>query len=324
MGALHAGHISLVQEASKACDEVITSIFVNPTQFAEGEDLDQYPRDLDGDIKKLSSVPKLTTVFHPPIAEMFVLSKYPEDGAKVFVGLDELENSLREGQSRPGHFRGVATVVTKLFNLVQPHKPCFSSLKEGLLRPKGRGAVHRHQKADAASTAIAAAAAAAAAYTFRIVRELLMNTEVNVVPTMREEGVGPQTHHRSQLENEHCRQHAIMRNEAKNADGLAMSSRNLYLSAENRPFATTLYKALKAVEKAFSDGLRDAGRLLLLGEDMIQREEKVEFLYLDLCCMESGKQYKDGETLAEDAPVMLSGAMQLGKTRLIDNLILQK
>jgi len=185
MGALHAGHISLVQEASKACDEVITSIFVNPTQFAEGEDLDQYPRDLDGDIKKLSSVPKLTTVFHPPIAEM-----YPEDGAKVFVGLDELENSLREGQSRPGHFRGVATVVTKLFNLVQPHKAYFG------------------QKDGAQCIVIK-----------RIVRELLMNTEVNVVPTMREE------------------------------DGLAMSSRNLYLSAENRPFATTLYKALKAVEK---------------------------------------------------------------------------
>jgi len=190
--------------------------------------------------------------------------RYPEDGAQVFVGLDELENSLREGQSRPGHFRGVATVVTKLFNLVQPHKAYFG------------------QKDGAQCIVIK-----------RIVKELLMNTEVNIVPTMREQ------------------------------DGLAMSSRNLYLSEENRPFATTLYKALKAVEKAFHGGQRDAGRLLSLGADIIQREEKVALLYLDLCCMESGKQYKDGETLAAGASVMLSGAVQLGKTRLIDNLIIQ-
>mmetsp|Transcript_2401 Transcript_2401/g.3478 ORF Transcript_2401/g.3478 Transcript_2401/m.3478 type:complete len:299 (+) Transcript_2401:2-898(+) len=258
MGALHQGHVSLAQAANDECDEVIASIFVNPTQFAPGEDLDRYPRDLEGDISKLATVPKVSTVFHPPTDEI-----YPSDGVLYYVGLDSLENRLREGLSRPGHFRGVATVVSKLFNLVKPHKAYFG------------------QKDGAQCIVIK-----------RLVKELLFDTEIRVVPTMRE------------------------------PDGLAMSSRNLYLSPEERPFATTLYEALQIVQKSFAEGERRADSLLSAGIRHVEGVQAVKLLYLDLCCTETGRPYKTSEVLSRDATAMVSGAMQLGKTRLIDNLLL--
>eukprot|EP00467_Chlorarachnion_reptans_P023885 CAMPEP_0114493542 /NCGR_PEP_ID=MMETSP0109-20121206/4164_1 /TAXON_ID=29199 /ORGANISM="Chlorarachnion reptans, Strain CCCM449" /LENGTH=321 /DNA_ID=CAMNT_0001670499 /DNA_START=1038 /DNA_END=2004 /DNA_ORIENTATION=- len=238
MGALHEGHLSLAREASSECDEVVVSIFVNPTQFAPGEDLDKYPRDLDGDIKKLSDVEKVTTVFFPSVQEM-----YPQDGADVFVGVDNIEDRLAEGQCRPGHFRGVATVVTKLFNIVQPTKAYFGQ-KDG-----GQCILIR-----------------------KVVEELKIDTKIQVVPTKREE------------------------------DGLAMSSRNMYLSDEERPHAAVLFKALKSMEQEYSEGLHSAGHLLDVGKSVISEDNKTSLLYLDVSYADNGKPLENDEIELAIAP----------------------
>uniref|UniRef100_A0A6T6U234 Pantoate--beta-alanine ligase n=1 Tax=Amorphochlora amoebiformis TaxID=1561963 RepID=A0A6T6U234_9EUKA len=258
MGALHQGHLSLAEKAAEDCDEIITSIFVNPTQFGPGEDLGRYPRDLEGDIKKLRSVPKVTTVFQPDPEEM-----YPEE-THIYVTLDSLEERLREGRSRPGHFKGVATVVTKLFNIVQPHKAYFGQ-KDG-----GQCIVIK-----------------------RLVQELLINTEIKLVPTLREK------------------------------DGLAMSSRNAYITPQERPHATVLYKALQELHNLFVNGERKAEKLLQCGIGIISANQNVRIIYLDLCCSHTAKQFQGSDVIPKGVKVMASGAIMLGKTRLIDNILLE-
>ena len=179
MGALHEGHLSLVREARRMCDVVIVSVFVNPTQFGAGEDFDRYPRDLTGDTTKLADY-NVDYIFAPPVEEV-----YPK-GFATYVTVEGLSETM-EGVARPGHFRGVATVLTVLFNSVRPDFAFFG------------------QK-DAQQTLVVK----------RLVRDLAFDLEVVVLPTVREQ------------------------------TGLALSSRNAYLSPEQRPLAATLQRALAA------------------------------------------------------------------------------
>mmetsp|Transcript_31136 Transcript_31136/g.54732 ORF Transcript_31136/g.54732 Transcript_31136/m.54732 type:complete len:291 (+) Transcript_31136:2-874(+) len=258
MGALHQGHISLCEAAARDCDEIVASIFVNPTQFAAHEDLGTYPRDLEGDLDKLSQIPKVTTVFYPDAKEM-----YPDGLDLVYVGVDHFEETLREGKSRPGHFRGVATIVTKLLNVVQPHIAYFGQ------KDAGQCIVIQN-----------------------LVKELMINTHIEKVPTLRE------------------------------PDGLAMSSRNMYLTESERPDAIYLYNALVACKKLYDNGNRQGSDILQEGLDILGKCNKIEILYLDLCYSDSGASIKMGDEIEGGKRVIVSGAIMLGKTRLIDNLIL--
>ncbi|HEX8853189.1 MAG TPA: pantoate--beta-alanine ligase, partial [Pyrinomonadaceae bacterium] len=194
MGALHDGHLSLVREARRMCDVVVVSVFVNPTQFALGEDFEHYPRDLTKDTAVLTDY-NVDYIFAPSIEEI-----YPKDFA-TFVTVGGLSDQL-EGSSRPGHFRGVATVVTILLNVVRPDFAYFG------------------QK-DAQQTLVIK----------RLVRDLAFETEVVVLPTVREES------------------------------GLALSSRNAYLDPEDKRAAAVIYRALSHAEAAYSEGERNGKKL---------------------------------------------------------------
>jgi pantoate--beta-alanine ligase len=250
MGALHAGHLSLVRAAKAQCSAVVASIFVNPTQFAPGEDFEKYPRTLEAD-RALLEAEGVDVLFAPETGEM-----YPE-GATTLVAVAGIEDRL-DGRSRPGHFRGVATVVAKLFNIVEPDHAFFG------------------QK-DAAQVAILR----------RMVRDLKFKVELVVCPTVRE------------------------------PDGLAMSSRNRYLSAEQRQSALVLSRALRRVEAEVEAGIIDAQPLVDAGLAVLAEEPEIRLDYLRIV---------DPETL-DDVPDVSAGALVavaafVGTTRLIDNVVI--
>ena len=250
MGALHAGHLSLVRAAHEQCDSVAVSIFVNPAQFAPHEDLDQYPRSLERD-RELLEKEGVDLLFVPSTEEM-----YPP-GSSTWVQVEGLSDKLC-GQSRPGHFRGVTTVVAKLFHIVQPDCAFFG------------------QK-DAAQLAIIR----------RMVRDLHMPVEIVACLIVRE------------------------------ADGLAMSSRNTYLDHQQRKAAPALYRSLMRVREDFGAGERNAARLIGAGKGTISAEPSVRLDYFEIV---------DPQTLDPltevDRPALVAVAAFVGTTRLIDNLAL--
>jgi pantoate--beta-alanine ligase len=250
MGALHAGHASLVKAARLECAHVGVSIFVNPTQFGPGEDLRNYPRTIQRDLELLESLG--VDVVWMPTAD----SMYPPR-FQTYIRVEDLELPL-EGNSRPGHFRGVATVVAKLFNCFQPNKAYFG------------------QK-DAQQVVVLK----------RMARDLDFPVELVICPTIRE------------------------------PDGLALSSRNAYLNAEERKAATVLYRALCLAKEQFDKGERNAETLRSVMKTTIESEPL------------AGEQYvsaADPETLAElqkiENHVLLSLAVRIGKARLIDNFLI--
>lgn len=250
MGYLHAGHASLMHEGRKRCDLLVTSIFVNPTQFGAGEDLDKYPRDLERD-KAIASAEGVDIIFVPGAGEM-----YPH-GYQTWVDVDTLTLPLC-GASRPGHFRGVTTVVSKLFNIVQPDVALFGQKDYQQL------AVIR-----------------------QMVGDLNMPVTVIGMPIVRE------------------------------ADGLAMSSRNSYLSPVERQKALCLSRALVAARSAFRTGERSIAALRQLVVETIEAEKMPVIDYAD---------FRHGTTLQEveiaDRQTLLALAVKIGTTRLIDNCIL--
>ena len=251
MGYLHEGHLSLVRRAKAECASVVVSIFVNPTQFAPSEDLDSYPRDLERDLALLEA--EGVNLVWLPTPEVM----YPP-GYQTWVTVDEVTRPL-EGARRPGHFRGVATVVAKFFNAVQPQVACFG------------------QK-DAQQAAVIR----------QMVRDLNYPIEIVVCPIVRE------------------------------ADGLAMSSRNTYLDPQERQAATVLYRALQAARTAFESGQRDAEALRRIMAETIDAEPLARRQYVS-CAHPDTLQELHGPV----ARALLSMAVFVGKTRLIDNLVLE-
>ncbi|PYY16967.1 MAG: pantoate--beta-alanine ligase [Acidobacteria bacterium] len=250
MGALHDGHISLVRAAKAQSDFVLASIFVNPTQFGPNEDLAKYPRTFEADRKKLEAE-GVDLLFAPSVEEM-----YP-DGAVTFVPVEGISDRL-DGRSRPGHFRGVATVVAKLCHIAEPDVAFFG------------------QK-DAAQVAIIK----------RMVRDLMFPVEIVVVPIVRE------------------------------PDGLALSSRNAYLSPAERKQATVLSRALREVHAQYRSGERSAARLIEAARQVFASEPSVRLDYVEIVdrdTLESVSQVKAGTLVAVAAFV--------GSTRLIDNVVL--
>ncbi len=250
MGFLHAGHLSLVRSARQKSDKLVVSIFVNPTQFGPGEDLDAYPRDLDHD-RRLLAAEGTDVLFLPDPAEM-----YPE-GYQTHVSLDHLPGHLC-GLSRPVHFGGVATVVTKLFHIVKPHVAIFGEKDyQQLLVVR------------------------------RLVRDLSFDVEIVGGPTVRE------------------------------ADGLAMSSRNAYLAESQRPSALTLSRALNAARVAVAAGERRAAAIIEAAVNTIQSEADTLIDYVKIV---------DPETLEDmatiDRPARMALAVRVGRCRLIDNMAL--
>ncbi|MEZ4769663.1 MAG: pantoate--beta-alanine ligase [Caldilineales bacterium] len=250
MGFLHDGHLSLVRRAREECESVVVSIFVNPTQFGPNEDLATYPRDLDRDLALLEAA-GADLVWTPTVEVM-----YPP-GFQTHVEVEYVSRGL-EGERRPGHFRGVATVVAKLFAAVQPQRAYFG------------------QK-DAQQAVVIR----------QMCRDLSFPVQVVICPIVRE------------------------------ADGLAMSSRNTYLHGDERIAATVLHRALTAARSAFEAGSRDAETLRRIMADTIDGEPLARRQYVSCA---------DPLTLAElNGPVeraLLSMAVYIGKTRLIDNLLL--
>ena len=253
MGALHEGHLSLVREARQMCDVVVVTIFVNPMQFGRNEDFDKYPRDLTGDAALLTDY-NVDYIFAPTAEDI-----YPP-GFSSYVYVEGISDVL-EGAARPGHFRGVATAVAILLNTVRPDFAFFG------------------QK-DAQQVAVVK----------RMVRDLAFDTEVVVMPIVREE------------------------------TGLAMSSRNAYLNREEHEAATIIYRALREAKLAFKNGERSAVRLVELIAQTINAEPRAHLEYVAAV---------DNETMQpveriEDDPVLLNVAVRFGKTRLIDNTVLNK
>jgi pantoate--beta-alanine ligase len=249
MGYLHEGHLSLLRAARAAADVVVLTIFVNPMQFAPTEDLSRYPRDEAGDLAKAR--PTGVDVAFCPEVEAMVPA-----GSQTFVTVRELELPLC-GQSRPGHFTGVATVVTKLFHLTQPHVAFFGQKDFQQL-----------------------------ALIRRMVRDLDFGIEVIGLPIVRER------------------------------DGLAMSSRNVYLSAAEREQALALHRGLDAASAAFRAGERDAVRLVAVARAPIEAASAARIDYVDL---------RDADDLSAvttvTRPVVLALAVWIGKTRLLDNRV---
>ena len=251
MGYLHEGHLSLVRRAREDCEHVVVSIFVNPAQFGPREDLSKYPRDLDRDLSLLS--PLGVDLVWMPTAEIMYPPAY-----QTWVEVEAITRPL-EGAMRPGHFRGVATVVAKLFNAVQPHKAYFG------------------QK-DAQQAAVIR----------QMTRDLSYPIEVVICPIVRE------------------------------PDGLAMSSRNVYLDPEQRKAATVLSRSLQAARDMYEHGERDAEQLRARMKEVLAGEPRAEVQYVSCA---------DYDTLEEldtiTGKALLSMAVFLGKTRLIDNLVLE-
>jgi pantoate--beta-alanine ligase len=251
MGYLHEGHMTLVRRARKENDYAVASIFVNPTQFGPNEDFDRYPRDYPRDFGLLEKE-SCDFVYLPTPQQM-----YPE-GYNTWVEVYKVTDRL-EGAVRPGHFKGVATVVNKLFNIVQPTRAYFG------------------QK-DAQQCVVVR----------KMVKDLNMNLEFIVVPTVREK------------------------------DGLAMSSRNVYLNPEERQQAPALYKALSTARDLWSKGERNTDLLRLKMIDILKLAPIGKIEYISIA---------DALTLRElenaDPPAVISMAVRFGKTRLIDNILLE-
>ncbi len=250
MGYLHEGHLSLVRRARQECDQVVVSIFVNPTQFGPQEDLSRYPRDLERDLRLLE--PLGTDLVWLPTAGIM----YPP-GFQTWVEVETITRPL-EGAMRPGHFRGVATVVAKLFNAVQPEKAYFG------------------QK-DAQQAAVIR----------RMARDLDFPVEIVICPIVRE------------------------------PDGLAMSSRNVYLDPEQRKAATVLYRSLSAAKQAYQAGERDAEEIRETMKEVLRKEPLAEVQYVSCADYDTLEEL---ETVSGRA--LLSLAVLIGKTRLIDNMVL--
>jgi pantoate--beta-alanine ligase len=251
MGALHAGHMALVERAKKECSPVYASIFLNPKQFGPKEDLSKYPQPIEEDAAKLEAA-KIDGLFLPDAAEM-----YPP-GFSTYVQVGGLSERL-EGKSRPGHFRGVTTVVLKLLEIVQPHFAYF-----------GRKDAQQARMVQ------------------QMVRDLNVDTEIVLCAIVRE------------------------------ADGLAMSSRNLYLNAEERKAATVLSRALRAAAREVGSGVRDALQLQQAMQTVLAGEPRARVDYAEIV---------DAGTFE---PVVRVGrrsyavvAAFIGKTRLIDNLLIE-
>ena len=253
MGALHDGHLSLVREARRMCDVVIVSVFVNPTQFGAGEDFERYPRDLTGDTTKLADY-NVDYIFAPPVEEV-----YPR-GFATYVNVEGLSDGM-EGAARPGHFRGVATILTVLFNTVRPDFAFFG------------------QK-DAQQTLVVK----------RLVRDLAFDLEIVVLPTVREQ------------------------------TGLALSSRNAYLTEEQHKAAAVLYRALAQAREVYNEGERSAKRLAETVRAQVEAEPLARLEYVGVVDAETMEKY---DRIPEERPVLIALAAQVGRTRLIDNIVIQ-
>ncbi|MBF0554194.1 MAG: pantoate--beta-alanine ligase [Nitrospirae bacterium] len=256
MGALHEGHLSIVRDSIKANDITVVSIFINPTQFSQGEDYTRYPRDYDGDIRKLDGLSagagKIVAVFMPDAVDI-----YP-DGYKTYVEVRGLSSQLC-GLFRPGHFTGVATVVLKLFNAVRPTRAYFG-LKD-------------YQQCVVLK---------------KMVTDLNLDVEIVLCPTVRE------------------------------PDGLAMSSRNAYLSTEQRLDAPGIYKALKDAGRAVKDGsLKIKDIAAKLRESLSAVKSITEIQYA------SAYDPDTLDEITEGARVLIAVAVKMATTRLIDNIVVE-
>ncbi|MGA2096792.1 MAG: pantoate--beta-alanine ligase [Candidatus Acidiferrum sp.] len=251
MGALHDGHTALVARAKKECSRVIASVFVNPKQFGPKEDYNKYPRDIEKDAEKLGAA-GVDALFAPEATDI-----YP-DGFRTYVNVEGISERL-EGRSRPGHFRGVSTVVLKLFEIVQPHFAYFG-------------------RKDAQQVRIIS----------EMVRDFNLDTEIVVCPVVRE------------------------------PDGLALSSRNAYLSGEERAAATVLARALVAAKDELAAGMRDVLQL----QDVLRRVIEAETLAsLDYAEIVSADTFEPVVRVSRACYAVL--AVFVGKTRLIDNLYIE-
>jgi len=249
MGALHEGHKRLIDLARAECDLVVVSIFVNPLQFDRADDLDRYPRALESDVD-ICSASHVDVVFAPSAAEM-----YPSP-LECVVDVGRIADHLC-GRFRPGHFRGVATVVLKLLQIAQPDRAYFG-------------------EKDAQQLAVIR----------RLVADFNVPVEIVAVPTVRE------------------------------ADGLALSSRNKRLTSEERHIATVLYEALRAAKSHIEAGMRDSAAVREAAERVIQKQQGARLEYLDIFDPD------DMQPVARiDRPVVVAGAIWVGATRLIDNVI---
>jgi pantoate--beta-alanine ligase len=252
MGYLHDGHLSLVQTAKRNCASVVVSIFVNPSQFGPGEDLTLYPRDLSRDIEKLVGA-GIDLLWTPLSNEM-----YPED-YQTWVAVEEVTKRL-EGAERPEHFRGVATIVTKLFNAVQPQQAYFG-------QKDAQQVVTIHQ----------------------LVRDLNYPIDIVICPIIRE------------------------------ADGLALSSRNTYLNPTERQAATILFRALSSAKSAYTGGEHNASKLRARMKDIIDTVAIARAQYISCADPDTLEELQGDISCA-----LLSLAVFVGKTRLIDNMIIGK
>jgi len=251
MGALHEGHTALVARAKQDCLRVVASVFVNPKQFGPKEDYQKYPRDLERDAKRLGEA-GVDALFAPEAADV-----YP-DGFRTYVNVEGISERL-EGRSRPGHFRGVSTVVLKLFEIVQPHFAYFGRKDAQQVRIIGE-----------------------------MVRDLNLDAEIVVCPVIRE------------------------------ADGLALSSRNAYLTAEERKAATVLYRALGVARDELSAGVRDALQLQTTMRRILEGEPLARVDYAEIV---SADTFEPVVRVAKPSYAVL--AVFIGKTRLIDNLLIE-
>ncbi|MFA5084890.1 MAG: pantoate--beta-alanine ligase [Candidatus Omnitrophota bacterium] len=248
MGYLHDGHLSLVKAAKKHTDVVVMSIFVNPIQFGPKEDFEEYPRDLKHD-EEMAREAGVDVIFHPSLKDI-----YPE-GYATYVTVEKLTSNLC-GESRPGHFRGVATVVTKLFNIVKPEVAYFGQkdMQQAMMIKK-------------------------------MALDLNMDIEIKIMPIVREK------------------------------DGLAMSSRNTYLSGSERRDAAVLYQSLLKAETLIKNGERDAGKVIKAIEDMIKAKESARIEYVKLV---DARGLKDIKTITGE--IAIAVAVFFSNTRLIDNI----
>jgi pantoate--beta-alanine ligase len=251
MGALHPGHLSLVREARQMCDIVVVSVFVNPAQFGPREDYALYPRNLTNDTALLTDY-NVDYIFAPTVEEI-----YPK-GFSTYVNVEGLSDQL-EGVSRPGHFRGVATVVTVLLNTIRPDFAFFG------------------QK-DAQQALIIK----------RLVRDLAFPTEIVVLPTVREDS------------------------------GLAMSSRNAYLNPGEQEAALVIRRALVNARDAYKAGERSAGKLIELMRKTVEAEPRARLDYVNVSDAENLEKLDK----LDDQPILIALAVFVGKTRLIDNIVL--
>ena len=251
MGALHRGHLSLIERARRECSPVIASIFVNPKQFGPNEDFSKYPRTFESDSEKLQRA-GVDSLFAPEPPEI-----YP-NGFSTYVSVDGLSERL-EGRSRPGHFRGVTTVVMKLLQIVQPNFAYFG-------------------RKDAQQSRLIT----------QMTRDLNLDTEIVVCPPVRE------------------------------PDGLALSSRNIYLSTEEREAATVLYRALAAARSELAAGVRDALQLQAVLHRTLGAERHARVDYAEVVDAES---FEPVVRVSKPSYILL--AVFIGKTRLIDNLYIE-